>query len=97
MEHDDRDSTTRRKDHPEGRPMTAVAGRVSLEKLIDAHRPLLFCRMTRMLRGDGTMSADLQHGFRFFQDLRPARVPVSDRRWRAALLRSRLLRARRAH
>jgi hypothetical protein len=83
---------------PKSRPLpekTAGRGTLSLEQLIDAHRPLLFGRMPRMLRGDGTVAGSLQQEHRFFRALHPDHAPVSARRWKAALLRSRILRGHR--
>jgi hypothetical protein len=68
---------------------------LSLEQLIDAHRPLLFSRMPRMLRADGAIAGSLQQEFRFFRALHPDRLPVSAPRWKAAILRSRILRGHR--
>lgn len=85
---------TGQKSHP-GPENTAGRNTLSLEQLIDAHRPLLFARMPRMLRGDGTIAGSLQQEFRFFRSLHPDHVPVSPRRWKAALLRSRILRGHR--
>ncbi|HEX9128105.1 MAG TPA: hypothetical protein VF850_02995 [Gemmatimonadaceae bacterium] len=78
-----------------GAEKRAARTTLSLEQLIDAHRPLLALGMTRMLRGDGTVSSSLQHDFRFFQALHRDPVRMSARRWKAALLRSRILRGHR--
>ena len=82
---------------PNSAPKNTTAGATLSveERLIDAHRPLLFSRMPRMLRGDGTIGGSLQHQFRFFRALRPDRGAVSARRWKAALLRSRIVRGHR--
>ncbi len=74
---------------------TAAKATLTLEQLIDAHRPLLFGRMPRMLRGDGSIAGSLQQEHRFFRALHPDHAPVSARRWKAALLRSRILRGHR--
>jgi hypothetical protein len=74
---------------------TAARPTLTLEQLIDAHRPLLFSRMPRMLRGDGVIAGSLQQEVRFFRALHPDHVAVSARRWKAALLRSRILRSHR--
>jgi len=67
----------------------------TLEQLMNAGRPLMFSRMPRMLRGDGTMAGTLDHQFRYFEDIQTHPVPVSVRRWEVALQMSRILRDQR--
>ena len=68
-------------------------GQVTLAEVEDAGRPLLFSRLPRMLRGDGTTPKSLQALFRYIDhdhDQQPA-APVSRQRWRSALATSRRL------
>jgi hypothetical protein len=68
---------------------------MNLEQLMNAHRPLLFSRMPRMLRDNGMMAGNLQHEFRYFEGAHTHPVPVSAQRWKVALQTSRILRKQR--
>ena len=70
---------------------------MTLERLEDSRRPLLFSLLPRMLRSDGSTPKLLQSAFGYVdqgRDRAPALI-VSSRRWSRALATSRKLAARR--
>lgn len=67
----------------------------NLEQLMDAHRPLLFSRMPRMLSDDGHMARALLHRFRYFDGIETHPARLSVRRWNVAFQKSRALRVQR--
>jgi hypothetical protein len=73
-------------------------GEMTLGELEDSRRPLLFRRLPRMLRRDGTIPKSVQAAFGYLdQDQRKeAAVTVSPQRWSRALETSCRLAARRS-
>lgn len=70
---------------------------MTLGQLEDSRRPLLFSRLPRMLRPDGSTPESLQRAFGYIdqsRDRAPA-ILVSSQRWSRALATSRRLAARR--
>lgn len=70
---------------------------MTLDRLEDSRRPLLFSLLPRMLRSDGSTPKFLQSAFGYVEqgrDRAPALI-VSSRRWSRALATSRKLAARR--
>jgi hypothetical protein len=64
---------------------------MTLRQLLNAHRPLLFSSMPSMMRRDGFLDQHLGS----FEEKRISPRLVSVRRWKFALQKSRILRARR--
>ncbi len=76
--------------------MSRQKSTLTLEQLVNAHRPLMFSQMPRMLRGDGMMAGALRHEFRYYLRNIPTHPgPVSAHRWNLALRKSRILRGHR--
>ena len=69
----------------------AANRRTTFQQLLNADGPLLFSSMPSMLRRDGILDRHLGS----FEEVQSVPAPISARRWRFALQKSRILRARR--